>query len=138
MGLKRREEGRRHSLHAFDFAAPKTLKEAVALLQQTGARGRILSGGTDLIVQVRENRRDLDLMIDVKNIPELQEVTYDPLRGLTLGAAVPCYRIYENSGVCEAYPGLIDAAELIGGFFFQAEDGIRDPLVTGVQTCALP
>jgi len=120
MGLKRREEGRRHSLHAFDFAAPKTLKEAVALLQQTGARGRILSGGTDLIVQVRENRRDLDLMIDVKNIPELQEVTYDPLRGLTLGAAVPCYRIYENSGVCEAYPGLIDAAELIGGIQIQS------------------
>jgi len=106
-------------MHAFEYAAPKTLNEAVSLLQHTGARGRILSGGTDLIAQVREDRREIDLMIDVKHIPELLELTYDPARGLTLGAAVPCQRMYENSSVARAYPGLIDAAELIGGIQIQ-------------------
>src|SRR6185436_21000217 len=33
---------------------------------------------------------------------------------------------------------LLEVAEVFGFFFFQAEDGIRDDLVTGVQTCALP
>jgi CO/xanthine dehydrogenase FAD-binding subunit len=114
------EEGRRNRLHPFEYVAPKSLKEAVGLLQQTGARGRILSGGTDLIAQVREDRRELDLMIDVKHIPELLELTHDPVQGLTVGAAVPCQRIYENSSVCRAYPGLIDAAELIGGIQIQS------------------
>ena len=100
-------------MRAFDYAAPKSLKEAVALLSQKGDRARVLSGGTDLIVQVREKRRDLDLMVDVKKIPELLEIRYDA--GLTLGASVACHRIYEHPVVSRTYPGLVDAAFLIGG-----------------------
>jgi len=106
-------------LRPFDYIAPKSLSETVALLQERGERARVLCGGTDLIVQVREDRRDLDLMIDVKNIPELMEMTYNPATGLTLGAAVSCQRMYENPSVSKAYPGLIDAAELIGGIQIQ-------------------
>ena len=106
-------------MHPFDYIAPKTLTETVALLQERGERARVLSGGTDLIVQVREDRRDLDLMIDVKNIPELVEIIYNPASGLTLGAAVSCQRVYEHPTLRKAYPGLIDAAELIGGVQIQ-------------------
>jgi len=106
-------------LRTFDYVAPRTLTEAVALLQQWGDRARVLSGGTDLIVQVREDRRDLDLMIDAKHIPELVEIICDPSDGLTLGAAVSCQRIYEHPVITETYPGLIDAAELIGGIQIQ-------------------
>ena len=102
-------------MRAFDYAAPKSLKEAVALLSQKGDRARVLSGGTDLIVQVREKRRDLDLMVDVKRIPELLELRYDATTGLTLGASVACNRIYEHRVVSRTYPGLVDAAFLIGG-----------------------
>ena len=102
-------------MRAFDYAAPKTLTEAVALLEQWGERARVLSGGTDLIVQVREDRRDLDLMIDAKHIPEMTELVYDPATGLTLGAAVACQRMYDHPAIRKAYPGLIDSAELIGG-----------------------
>jgi CO/xanthine dehydrogenase FAD-binding subunit len=41
-------------LHAFEYAAPGNLQEAIGLLKQKGERARVLSGGTDLIVQVRE------------------------------------------------------------------------------------
>jgi CO/xanthine dehydrogenase FAD-binding subunit len=102
-------------LHAFEYAAPGSLAEAVGLLKEKGDRARVLSGGTDLIVQVREDKRQVDLMIDVKRIPELTELRFDPGRGLTLGASVPCYRLYESLEFARAYPGLIDAAELIGG-----------------------
>ena len=106
-------------MRPFDYIAPKTLTETVALLQERGERARVLSGGTDLIVQVREDRRQIDLMIDVKTIPELVEISYNPASGLTLGAAVSCQRVYENPSLVSAYPGLIDAAELIGGVQIQ-------------------
>ncbi len=106
-------------MRAFDYAAPTTLQEALTLLQETRRRARVLSGGTDLIVQVRENRRDLDLMVDVKKIPELMSIHYEPSQGLVLGASVPCNRIYEDPFLAKAYPGLIDAASLIGGIQIQ-------------------
>ena len=65
-------------LQTFEYAAPSTLQGALALLQVKGNRARVLSGGTDLIVQVREDRRHLDTMIDIKKIPELMEMRYDP------------------------------------------------------------
>jgi carbon-monoxide dehydrogenase medium subunit len=111
-------------LKAFDYAAPRTLAEAAALLAAKGERARILAGGTDLIVQVREGRRDLDLLVDVKNIPEANELTYDPVQGLRLGAAVPCYRIYEHPEIARVYPGLIDAVSLVGGVQIQSRASV--------------
>src|SRR5437660_1686873 len=107
-----------------DYAAPKTLAEAVALLNEKGDRARILAGGTDIIVQLREHRRDLDLLVDVKNIAEINELRYDPKAGLHLGATVPCYRIYESAEIATAYPGLIDAVSLVGGIQIQSRASV--------------
>ena len=98
-----------------DYAAPHSVREAVDLLNEAGDRARILAGGTDLLVQLRVGAHDLDLVVDGKGIPELNELSYDPVNGLTIGAAVPCYRIYGDAAVRQAYPGLIDTASLIGG-----------------------
>src|SRR5262249_1361434 len=85
-----------------------------------GDRARVLAGGTDILVQLREHRRDLDLLVDVKNVPELNELAFEPARGLRVGAAVPCYRIYEHRGLDKADPGLIDPASLIAGIEMQS------------------
>lgn len=103
-------------MHWIDYASPHSVKEATELLAERGERARILAGGTDLLVLLRAGVMDnVDLVVDGKFIPELNEVTCDPQAGLTLGAAVPCYKIYNNPEVAQAYPGLIDAASLIGG-----------------------
>jgi carbon-monoxide dehydrogenase medium subunit len=107
-------------LKAIDYAAPATLAEAVALLAERGERARVLAGGTDLLVQLREGRRDCDLLVDVKHVAELNELTHDPRQGLRIGAAVPCYRIYEHPEIGRAYPGLIDAVSLVGGIQIQS------------------
>ena len=98
-----------------DYAAPNSVREAVDLLNEAGDKARILAGGTDLLVQLRAGAFDLDLVVDGKGIPELNELTYDPVNGLTIGAAVACYKIYGNASVRQAYPALIDTASLIGG-----------------------
>ena len=103
-------------MHWIDFASPHSVREAVELLNDANGSARVLAGGTDLLVQLRGGRfDDVNLVVDGKNIPELNEITYDPEGGLTLGAAVPCHRIYGNAAISRAYPGLIDAASLIGG-----------------------
>ncbi|MCH8825588.1 MAG: xanthine dehydrogenase family protein subunit M [Chloroflexi bacterium] len=103
-----------------DYATPHSVREAVELLNEAGGNARPMAGGTDVLVQLRANAMpDVNLLVDVKNIPELNEVTMDPEVGLTLGAAVPCYKIYENKAIEHAYPGLIDTATLIGGTLIQ-------------------
>ena len=103
-------------MHWIDFTSPHSVREAVDQLYDADGSARVLAGGTDLLVQLRGGRFDnVNLVVDGKGIPELNEITYDPEEGLTLGAAVPCYRIYGNRAISNAYPGLIDAASLIGG-----------------------
>ena len=111
-------------MEAFDFVAAKSIDEAVSILNEHGDRARIIAGGTDILVMMRAGRRLADVVVDVKDIPELNEMTYTAEGGLTLGAAVPCYRIYEDAAVSAAYPGLIDSASLIGGIQIQGRASI--------------
>ena len=72
----------------FDYIRAGNIEEAVGLLaSREGAR--ILNGGTDLIVQLREGRRDARVVVDIKRLPEVNVMDYDPETGLMLGAAVP-------------------------------------------------
>ena len=106
----------------FDYAAPATLGAAIDLLaNHPGARA--LAGGTDLLVQMRGGRLAPPLVVDIKRVPELNELRSDSA-GLTLGAAVPCYRIYGDAAVAARYPALADVASLIGGMQIQGRASI--------------
>lgn len=109
-----------------DFVRPETLDEAVDLLAKHGDNARILAGGTDLLVQLRnaQHRLKPDVVIDGKSVDELNELSYSPDKGLTLGAAVPCYKVYQDKEIAEAYPGLVDSASLIGGTQIQGRASI--------------
>ena len=98
----------------FDYASPRSLEEAVQL-KSSHPQAQLLAGGTDLLVQLRARRKATDLVVDIKHVPELNALNYDPARGLTLGAAVPCYRIYGDPAVRRVYPALAEVANLIGG-----------------------
>jgi CO/xanthine dehydrogenase FAD-binding subunit len=106
-------------MNHFDYAAPRTLVEAMGLLASSRGTTRVLAGGTDLIVQLREHLREAALVVDVKGIPELTECLDSENEGLRLGAAVPCSQIYENERLAKKYPALTDAARIIGGWQIQ-------------------
>jgi CO/xanthine dehydrogenase FAD-binding subunit len=111
-------------LQAFEYAAVRSVDEAVSLLAQQGDQARVLAGGTDIIVQVREGRRKVATLVDIKAIPEVSQLSYDATQGLTIGAAVPCYKIYEHQDIAAAYPGLIDAVSLVGGIQIQGRASV--------------
>lgn len=102
-------------MQAFDYSRATTIDEATGLLQQAQGRARILAGGTDLLVALRERRLTTDVVIDVKSIAELTALRYDAESGLHIGAAVPCWRIYGDPNVANLYPGMVDAVRQIGG-----------------------
>jgi len=102
-----------------DYVAPVTVEEAVRALQGS-ALARPFAGGTDLIVQVRERRKDAEVMVDLKAIPELTSISFAPDGALRIGAATPCAAIYHDQRIATAYPALIDSASLIGGIQIQS------------------
>ncbi|MDE0592676.1 MAG: xanthine dehydrogenase family protein subunit M [Dehalococcoidia bacterium] len=110
-------------MHPFAYVAPSTVSEAVAELNKHGDRARPLAGGTDLLVKARANVWDLDAVVDIKNIPELMTLTING-DGLSIGAGVPCYQVYDNSEVAAQYPGIIDGTSIIGGIQIQSRAGL--------------
>ena len=102
-------------MQPFEYSRVDTIEQASALLQGAQGRARILAGGTDLLVALRERRMTTDLVIDVKSIAELRALRYDAETGLHIGAATPCWRIYGDPQVSTLYPGLVDAVRQIGG-----------------------
>jgi carbon-monoxide dehydrogenase medium subunit len=111
-------------MQPFEYVRPTALESAVALLAEMPGAARPLAGGTDLLVQLRAERLTPQRVVDVKHVAELNALRYDEAAGLTLGAAVPCYRVYEDATVRARYPGLIDAATIIGGTAIQGRASI--------------
>ncbi|HEX9019377.1 MAG TPA: xanthine dehydrogenase family protein subunit M [Anaerolineaceae bacterium] len=108
----------------FEYAAASTVEEVISLAGQPGKNVRLLSGGTDLLVQLREGRKQADLVVDIKRVAELSQLRLAPREGLTIGAAVPCYRITGDREIREVYPGLVDAIGLIGGAQIQGRASV--------------
>ncbi len=126
-------------MEAIEFTTPKTIDEAVQAMAAAGDRARALAGGTDLLVQLRGGRRSADLVVDVKDIPELNAISYNPQNGLTIGAAVPCFRLYADADVAANYPGLVDSASLIGSIQIQGRASLGGNLCNSAPSAdAIP
>jgi len=91
----------------FEYLAPKTLDEALSLLDNYKDKSaRILAGGTDLLVKMKTIDLKTDYLINIKNIPELNFI--DIADGLKIGAAVSLSRIERIGKVKERYPALYE------------------------------
>ena len=100
-----------------DYEAPTSLDEALELLAQPG-EVRPLAGGTDIIDQLKQNRRNVDLMIDTKRIPELLVLDSNG-SGLRIGSAVSCTEVSKFTSGSGRFTALSDSVELIGSVHIQ-------------------
>jgi carbon-monoxide dehydrogenase medium subunit len=101
----------------FDYEAPTSLAGALELLAQPG-EVRPLAGGTDIIDQLKSNRRNADLVVDLKRIPELSSLESNGL-GLRIGSAVSCTDVHNFTATNSDYAALSESSELIGSIHIQ-------------------
>jgi len=95
------------------YTAPSTVEEAVRALAGASGAAKILSGGTDLLVQLRSGRAKPDLIVDVKQIPDMAGIAEHD-GGFVIGAATSGAAIGEHEALRAAWPGVVEAANLIG------------------------
>ncbi|MDX1483440.1 MAG: xanthine dehydrogenase family protein subunit M [Alphaproteobacteria bacterium] len=95
------------------YEAPETLDAAVALLAGEVGNARVLAGGTDVLVQLHEGLNEPDLIVDIKNIPDLIGIT-EEAGGWRVGAATSGMEIVDHEAFAAAWPGIIDGVKLIG------------------------
>ena len=95
------------------YAAPTSVPDAIKLLTGASGLAKIMSGGTDLLVQLRSGRLSPELIVDTKKIPGISGIR-ETKSGFIIGAATSGAEIGEHAGLCAAYPGVVEATILIG------------------------
>ena len=119
-------------MQAFTYERPETVEAALEMLG--GAQARPLAGGTDLIPQLRESRREARLVVDLKHIPGLNSIDRWTDGGWRIGAAVSVRKLAADAGIVHDHPGLIEAARLIGSLQIQSRATLGGNLCNGAPS----
>src|SRR5689334_25222721 len=102
-----------------NYAAPSTVDEAVKLLAGSTGLAKVLSGGTDLLVQLRSGRLKPDLIVDTKHIPGVSGIRQEADGSCVIGAATPGADIEGNAALRQAWPVVVEAMGLIASSLCQ-------------------
>jgi carbon-monoxide dehydrogenase medium subunit len=112
------------------YEAPGSLDQAVALLAAEPGDARVLAGGTDLLVQLRTDLIEPVLLVDIKRIPEARQIAEEG-GGFRVGAAVTGAELKEHPKLKTVWPGLVEAANLIGSTQVQGRATMGGNLCNG-------
>ena len=103
---------RRRVVHLpkFEYFAPKTIEEACSLLSRHSGQARVLAGGTDLLVKMKQRKITPRYVINLKTIPDLDYIRYDDTDGLRMGTLVTIQSIKTSTIIRRKYEILNQAA----------------------------
>ncbi len=95
------------------YETPSTTREAAALLDSEAGVAFVLAGGTDLLVRMKLGHIEPDLLVDIKRIPGMTSISHS-VKGTRIGAAVSGAELGEHKAIAKAWPGVVEATNLIG------------------------
>lgn len=95
------------------YERPETMQQATTLLADAPQAAFVLAGGTDLLVRLKGDEFEAELVVDIKSIPGMTDITQSD-DGFVIGSAVPCAQLSEDAALAAAWPGVVEAANLIG------------------------
>jgi carbon-monoxide dehydrogenase medium subunit len=93
----------------FDYLEPTTISEACALLKQHGGEAKVFAGGAHLTILMKQGLYQPKALVNIKRIPELKGIKFDPSEGLTIGALVTHREVETSALVREKLPVLCEA-----------------------------
>jgi len=100
-------------LPEFDYVRPASLEEASRFLADHAGEARLFMGGTDTFVRMRDGVWQEKYVVDVKGLAGMNDISFDPQHGLTIGAAVNMNRVMADEAVNKHYPLLAQAASTV-------------------------
>jgi carbon-monoxide dehydrogenase medium subunit len=103
-------------MRRFEYVAPNSLEEALSVLRQRGDGVKLLAGGTDMLVQMKEAGLHPPTVVSIHNLTELRRLQFDESTGLRIGAGVDMGTIASNASVRRRYTALAEGAEVLGSF----------------------
>jgi len=116
----------------FDYLRPTTLQEAVEFLVAHDGTARPFMGGTDLFVRLRDGfYPDTRCVVDLKGLPGMLDISFDPAAGLRLGAAVSMNRVAAHPAVQAHYPILAQAARAVASYQLRNRATVAGNLCNG-------
>jgi len=112
------------------YAKPTTTAQAASLLKEEQGITRILSGGTDVLVQIKAGMLEPDLIVDIKHLEGIKDITPED-GGYRIGAAVSGAQLGEHEGIVALWPGVVEGFELIGSTQVQGRATMAGNLCNG-------
>jgi len=106
----------RPGLPEFDYLKAGSPQEVFDLLSEKGPDIKIMMGGTDLFIQMRDRDAGPGILLDVKGLPGMTDIQFDKKTGLVLGAAVTLNEISSSGDIQSHYPVLCESADTVGNY----------------------
>jgi carbon-monoxide dehydrogenase medium subunit len=117
----------------FDYIPPKSIEEAVSMLSRYYGKAKVIAGGTDLLIQIRNKVTNPEYVLDITGIPELENISYDENEGLRIGTLTTIRTLETSTEIHQRYPVISQAASQLGSV------AIRNVATVGGNLCnALP
>jgi carbon-monoxide dehydrogenase medium subunit len=117
----------------FEYLEPESIEEALAILSRYQGKSKIIAGGTDLMLQMRNKAIRPEYVVDITRIPGLDYITFDDQQGLRLGALTTIRGLETSVELQRKYPVISQAASQLGSV------AIRNVATVGGNLCnALP
>ena len=106
----------RPGLPDFEYLKAESPQEVFKLLKERSPDIKLMMGGTDLFIQMRDKDSSPGTLLDIKGIPGMKDIKFDKKAGLTLGAAVTLNQLSAEGDIQEYYPVLCQSADTVGNY----------------------
>ncbi len=116
-------------MKSFVHVTPQSLPEAIFLLDKWKRQGQVIAGGTDLLLKMKAGVLEPMAVINIKQLPELKGISYEPQSGLKIGALTTVRELTRSAVIREHYPALLQAGSLL------ASEQIRSLATVGGNLC---
>lgn len=115
------------------YLSPGTVKDAVSLLNKYREKAKVIAGGTDLVIQIKNRVKNPEYLVDLTGVPSLNHIDFDARRGLRIGALTSVRALETSPEIKQKYPIIAQAASQLGSV------AIRNVATIGGNLCnALP
>jgi carbon-monoxide dehydrogenase medium subunit len=106
----------RPGLPDFEYMKAESPQDVFRLLEERGGEVKLLMGGTDLFVQMRDRNEGAGILLDLKYLPGMKDISYNKKKGIKIGAAVTMNQLSVHPNVKKYFKILSQSADTVGNY----------------------